>query len=371
RSETSQTRAHRSPERARTLIQLPATRLAGCLTHHEQKEVMSRILHTVTSLSLIVSILVGSGTPTRAAAAAAPLQCSGDSSPPYYQTVQPGQAATISYDGASIALDAGALSTATTIGIAPINQTDMVALDLGLANLTSGPTCGYRFFPVAMHFNDNVLITVPYDAKLIPSGVTEQDIYTYYFDEQGGTWTQVDRVSVNTTAHTITSSSNHFTDLVNATDTAPDHPDALADDPNSIKGLKAADPGTGISLIEAPEGTSSGDAATSYPIILPDGRGDVQPNLGISYSSAGTERWLGVGWDLPTLAVTVETRWGVPRYDPANETESYVLNGDELTPISRVNPLVPRNAIGDKTFHFRVEGNFQEIIRHGNSPQTY
>src|SRR5262249_11574514 len=289
----------------------------------------------------------------------------------HYQTVQPGHAATISYDGATLSIPANALSAPTSIGIAPINQTDMAMLDVGLANLTAGPTCGYRFFPVAMHFNDNVLITVPYDAKLIPSGMTEQDIYTYYFDEQGGVWTQLDRVSVNTTAHTITSSSNHFTDLVNATDTVPDHPQPLSDDPNAIKGLKAADPGAGIDLIQAPHGGNTGDAVTSYPIDLPDGRGNVQPDLNIVYSSSNGDGWLGLGWGLSTPAITIDTRWGVPRYDAANETESYLLNADELTPISRVNPLVPRNGSGDKIFHTRVEGGFQQITRHGNAPKTY
>src|SRR5262245_34946434 len=283
---------------------------------------MSRIVHAIAILSLMLSIFAGPSVPTRAAAlSSTPVQCSGDNSPTYYQTVKRGQAATISYDGATIVLGNKALSATTTIGIAPINRTSMAALDVGLANLTRGPTCGYRCYPLAMRFNDNVQITVPYDPTLIPSGMTDQDIYTYFLDEQRGTWTQLDRVSVNTTAHTITSSSNHFTDLINATDTVPDHPEPLADDPNAIKGLKAADPGTGINLIQPSQGTSSGDAVSSYPIELPDARGDVQPDLAIGYSSSNGDGWLGLGWDLPTPAVTVETRWGVPRYDPANQTE--------------------------------------------------
>src|SRR5262249_26340414 len=155
-------------------------------TAHQREEAMSRVLHAITVLSLILTPLLGSGVPPRAALSSTPVQCSGDTSPPYYQMVPAGQAATIAYDGATVVLDANALSATTNIGIVPINQNDIATLDTGLANMTLGPTCGYRFFPAAMHFNDQVQITVPYDPTLIPVGMTDQDVYTYYFDEQGG-----------------------------------------------------------------------------------------------------------------------------------------------------------------------------------------
>ena len=40
--------------------------------------------------------------------------------------------------------------------------------------------------------------------------------------------------------------------------------------------------------------------------------------------------WLGLGWNLSIPTIEVDTRWGVPTYDSANETESYLLNGEEM-----------------------------------------
>jgi hypothetical protein len=56
----------------------------------------------------------------------------------------------------------------------------------------------------------------------------------------------------------------------------------------------------------------------------------MQPNLALTYSSGGGNGWLGVGWDISVPAITVETRWGVPRYDAAQESEVYLLDGQPL-----------------------------------------
>ena len=76
-----------------------------------------------------------------------------------------------------------------------------------------------------------------------------------------------------------------------------------------------------------------------------------------------------MGWDLALPAVTVNTQWGVPRYDPANETETYMVGSQELTPVANRGPAVPRTA--EKVFHPRVEGTFSKIVRHGSDPKSY
>ncbi|MFI6333275.1 SpvB/TcaC N-terminal domain-containing protein, partial [Micromonospora chersina] len=87
-------------------------------------------------------------------------------------------------------------------------------------------------------------------------------------------------------------------------------------------------------------------------------------------SSAGGNGWLGVGWDLATPAIMVDTRWGVPRYDAGKETETYLFNGQMLTPVSHRGPPVARSS-GDKVFHTRVEGGFAKIVRKGTGPAGY
>src|SRR5262249_23564498 len=97
----------------------------------------------------------------------------------------------------------------------------------------------------------------------------------------------------------------------------------------------------------------------------------------IQYDSARGNGWLGMGWDVAISSIEIDTRWGVPRYDTGQidpshgplETETYLLNGEQLAPVAHRGALVQRTA--DKHFSLRVEGQFFNIIRHGNSPNTY
>ncbi|MDM4719572.1 SpvB/TcaC N-terminal domain-containing protein [Micromonospora sp. WMMA1363] len=151
--------------------------------------------------------------------------------------------------------------------------------------------------------------------------------------------------------------------------TGPETPEGTSFNPNQIKDIKAADPGAGVNLIEAPTANMTGDARLAYPLEVPKGRGGLQPELLIAYNSAGGNGWTGVGWDLSTPSITVDTRWGVPRYDGAEETESYVLNGEQLTPVAHRGKLQARTS--EKVFHSRVEGRFDRIVRHGDKPSNY
>jgi RHS repeat-associated protein len=151
--------------------------------------------------------------------------------------------------------------------------------------------------------------------------------------------------------------------------TAPDHPEGASFNPNEIKDIKAADPGAKVNLIGAPTPNNKGDARLSYPLEVPPGRAGLQPELAVAYSSAGGNGWAGMGWDVTTPVITIETRWGVPRYEPARETETYLLNGEQLTPVAHRTEPQARSA--EKVFHTRVEGRFERIVRHGDSPTNY
>ena len=78
---------------------------------------------------------------------------------------------------------------------------------------------------------------------------------------------------------------------------------------------------------------------------------------------------MGLGWDMGMQTVTIDTRWGVPRYDDYKETETYMLEGRQLTPLAHRGELQDRSE--DKVFHTRVEGAFRKIVRHGNRPYNY
>ncbi|MFD1049391.1 SpvB/TcaC N-terminal domain-containing protein, partial [Kibdelosporangium lantanae] len=112
-----------------------------------------------------------------------------------------------------------------------------------------------------------------------------------------------------------------------------------------------------------------GDARLSYPIEVPPGRGDARPDIALTYDSTGQNGWTGMGWSLGTQSIRIDTRWGVPRYDGGLETETYLLNGQQLTPVANRTELQARTA--EKVFHTRVEGQFNRIVRHGDNPRNY
>src|SRR5262245_51034120 len=254
--------------------------------------------------------------------------------------VSPGQAKKLAYEGATLELGTKAVTKAMVITITALGQDDLPALDQGMANATAGPRRGYRFGPHNTRFGDKITVSLPYDPALIPEGLTADDLKTFFFDDQTGMWQELDRVKVDTRNRVVVSLSDHFTDMINAAVTVPDHAQPLSYNPNSLKDVQAAEPGAGIGLVGPPQASSQGDARLSYPIELPPGRQGMQPSLALAYSSSGGNGWVGLGWDLQAPAVAVDVRWGVPRYGVVpglaglRETETYLLGGEQLTPLA-------------------------------------
>lgn len=130
-----------------------------------------------------------------------------------------------------------------------------------------------------------------------------------------------------------------------------------------------ANPGEGILLIDPPTPGPLGNAATSVPLNLPPGRMGMEPAVSIDYHHEHQHGWLGTGWDLSLPQITVETRWGVPRYSATQETETYQFDGQQLAPIAHRGGVRARTP--ELRFYERVEGDFARIHRHGNGPTNY
>ncbi|MDR1345424.1 MAG: hypothetical protein LBK03_01800 [Bacteroidales bacterium] len=279
---------------------------------------------------------------------------------------------------ASIFGAAGALSQKTELSITGLADRELPPLEQGMVNVT-GDYAAYRMLPHGTQFNSDIDIVLPYDTTLLPIGYTPADIMTYYYDELRRQWVIIPRDTVDETNRLVYSKVNHFTDFINAIIKSPEMPETQAYTPTSIKDLKAANPLEGIALIQPPTANSSGTANLSYPIDIPAGRQGMQPSLAITYSSGGGNGWLGIGWDLSVPAITVETRWGVPRYDAAQESEVYLLDGQPLAtknsngeydPLGYRAPWVARIS-GNVEYYPYTEGAFKKIIRHGTSPKSY
>ncbi|MDF5756272.1 SpvB/TcaC N-terminal domain-containing protein [Spongiactinospora sp. TRM90649] len=290
--------------------------------------------------------------------------------PAYRATAEGGTAKTITYDDVRLEIGAKALGGRTEIGITPLAKGQLPVLGAGMENVTEGPRAGYRFTPTPFRFEKEITISLPYDAaKLTAAGLTPQDVRTFYFDERDDCWRALTRVGVDTEQGLIVSRTDHFTDMVNATVSAPEGPDQVSFDPTRITGIQAADPSANLNQIAAPTANELGEARLSYPIELPGGRADLEPSLAVEYSSAAVNGWMGVGWDLSVPSISIDTRWGVPRYDARNESETYLFGGEQLTPVAHRGAVRPRTA--DKVFRQRVEGRFARIVRKGDSPKTY
>jgi RHS repeat-associated protein len=139
-------------------------------------------------------------------------------------------------------------------------------------------------------------------------------------------------------------------------------------------GLTYADPAEGIDLIQAPQPSNSGSAQLTLPITIPDGRGGTQPDLELTYDSGGGSGWAGLGWDIGSSSVEVDSRWGVPRYDAAKESETYQLDGQVLSPTAVRSAWTDRrtDAAGKgETFTLRVDTSYERIRRHGAKPGQY
>ncbi|MBQ6725187.1 MAG: hypothetical protein IJQ89_01280 [Bacteroidales bacterium] len=284
----------------------------------------------------------------------------------YYATG--GEAFEMRFDDALLVCESGSLRHGTKLSVGGIDA-DLPPLGAGMVNVTSGHA-GYRFLPHGEHFRKAAGIQIGYDEAKLPKGYSHKDIYTYYYDEGMKVWKRLQRDSVS--GGIVYSRTTHFTDMINAVVSHPEMPEGQSFTPTGLKELKAADPAAGVTLAEVSAGNSQGELTARYPIELPQGRRGMQPDLTIGYSSGGGDGLLGVGWDMRTSAISVDSRWGVPRYDMSSETESYVIDGEELLPSPRYQQQwEPRHTAGAKVFWRRTESSYDKIERHGTSPQNY
>jgi hypothetical protein len=263
------------------------------------------------------------------------------------------------------------------VSITHLGEDAMPKLDPGLINVTAPVAHGYEFQPHGQEFKKPITVILPFDDALLPPGYTSDDVNAYFFDEAAQRWRRLARAQVDASG-TTRNLTDHFTTMINAVVVAPEHPQVASFNPTEISDIKAGDPSSQLHLIGPPSGTQKGDANLSYPIDVPPGRGSLQPQLSIRYDSSRGNGWLGVGWDLPLRAISIDTRFGAARYDAATETETYTLDGDQLTPMAHRGPLVARSSGTTtidghpvKIFHTRVEGSFAKIIRHGDHPNNY
>ena len=104
-----------------------------------------------------------------------------------------------------------------------------------------------------------------------------------------------------------------------------------------------------------------GSSHVRYPIQVPPARAGLSPDLSLSYTSAGGNGWLGVGWDLSVAFIQRKgIRKAVPTYDDSKDI--FELNLGE-----GLQELVP---IGNGRYQLRTEGAYL-YIQYYSSPHNY
>jgi hypothetical protein len=146
-------------------------------------------------------------------------------------------------------------------------------------------------------------------------------------------------------------------------------PGSLGD--GSLGSLQYANPTEQMVVMAPPQPNSQGGAQLQHPLLIPGGRG-IAPSLVLTYASTAGSSWVGTGWDLSVGDISVDTRWGVPRYDQHKETETYLLDGKQLSPTAvRSGSALPPRVTDQSDFTFRTETAHDLIIRHGTNPKDY
>ena len=293
--------------------------------------------------------------------------------------IRKGSALLLETEGFQLSAVDTAVRHAGVYSVTSLLEEDLEPLPQGMKNMTAS-AAGYRLLPGGEHFSPYAEVRVAYDPARLPEGYTADDIYTSYYDSATQTWVRLERLEVDTVNREIVSATTHFTDFINELLKSPEMPETQAFVPTALTDLEAVNPLDGITLIQPPTANNNGTANISYPLEIPQGRAGMQPNLALTYSSSGGDGWLGVGWDIAVPAITLDTRWGVPRYNPDKETEIYLLDGEQLITVDtageerpmphRTNQQTDRLPDGTQ-FYARTGDAHDSIIRHGNSPKNY
>ena len=235
------------------------------------------------------------------------------------------------------------LTGALHFSVAALDADDMPSFGTDKFNVTLGAE-GYRLLSTgsSAYAPGAAFISVKIDRDRLPSGTSMDEVRLYYYDRRVNQWAVVPGSRYDEDSQSITAPSVGETDYVAGVLQNPEMPQASGFVPTSISGLDAANPAAGMNLMQPPTANASGAANISYPLEIPAGRNGMQPSLALTYSNEGGSSWVGYGWSLSAPSISIDTRWGVPRFDPSYETELYSLGGNHL--------VYPGNYLPHRTF---------------------
>ncbi len=255
-----------------------------------------------------------------------------------------------------------------------LRNIDLPPVDQSISNV-SADYYGFRFKNNSLK---ETIIHLPYDESKLPNGYHENDITTFTFDYTHKKWMPVSVDSINSEKKYVVfkALASGAADYINGVVKQPESPESNASASTSFNNAPVANPASKINLISPPSANQQGSAVVQYPIEIPKGTSGFQPSVVITYNSDNKSGWAGTGWDIPVETIDIDTRWGIPAFDPLKESEIYTIGGEQLVFKDDYLPnkvqFQENRSAGDRKFYYRTgvtEGLL--ITRKGSTPSSY
>ena len=262
------------------------------------------------------------------------------------------------------------------------------AADPDMLNNTFGPCASFEVR--RLRGSSPITIGIPALLENLPSGFEPMRSRAFTYDGARQIWlAQADSfvdVENKTTVSTLRDESAKIvTGVLKLDDSADIKP--LLHDKRMLTDIAQVDVLAGHVKIDPPLVSPQGTARTKMPVILRPLVGDFGPLFDLAYDSGGGNGLLGQGWDVDLPMIAVDTKWGVPAYDSAKETETYLFGGRELLAYRKedqalADPYLPHRTRpedraaflrpgGLTEFRIRRDEGYERVVRHGASPSTY
>ncbi|WP_417588811.1 SpvB/TcaC N-terminal domain-containing protein [Owenweeksia hongkongensis] len=254
---------------------------------------------------------------------------------------------------------------------------DMPAIPKNITNITRG-SWGYK----VKFLEEQIRISIGLNRGLL-SGGSISDVKVFYFHNEERSWKVAHNLNVdfgsNNIEAMVPANSSYFTGMIET----PEMPEVGTFMPTALSDLEAANPSAGMSLMQPPSVSQTGEASVNYPLQIPEGRQGMTPKINLTYSSDGGTGWLGMGWSLSTPSISIDSRWGVPTFPETIQEEVYLMNGKSLSmegewkgnrskEVSGTIQTAPRitNKDGVRFFERQLT-SYKEVKRFGDAPTNY
>ncbi|MDR1390294.1 MAG: hypothetical protein LBJ31_10020, partial [Treponema sp.] len=274
---------------------------------------------------------------------------------------------------ASISIPPYALSEDTEISVTRLYDTERTGE--GMENVTAGGG-GYRFLPAGTQFVVPVTVRLPFEQSLLEKPAALEELSTWFYNTESKAWEALNKIELDREHRVLASATMHFTDMINGTLTMPEGPKPLSFNINSIKGLEAADPGTGVIPLQGLEPNYTGAGNFSFELEVPPGHAGMQPKVTVGYSSDGGNSVLGRGFNLEAGSeITYDTRRGLPQFGKAEAYKgTFSLDGTKLRLMNNANPYryKPLKEAGFETIlHYTGAKDYWQVTDKSGTVRVY